>query len=190
MNQPIKDAPTLNGLIPATMEAVAAEVAADPDKGRLGFGVQSTWEGATRIGCRVPGFELAGQRIERPFDVRIDEPSELLGSDTAPNPQQLLLSALAGCLSVTLVDHGTMMGIAIDELAVDIAGELDLRGVFGLDPDTPPGFAAFTCEVRIRAEASREQLEELLAAACSLSPTYWQISRSAPIHTELTVLPA
>ena len=188
MNKPLPDPHLLNGQSPAAMEAIAADIAATPAKAKVAFPVTSTWEGATRIRGVVPGFELAGQTIERPHRLQVDEPSELLGSDEGPNPQQLLLTALASCLSITMVDHATMMGIGIDSLEVEVRGELDLRGVLGLDADIAPGFAELSCRVRIRADASRDRLSELLAAACALSPTYWQLGRSADIHTTLVVL--
>ncbi len=50
---------------------------------------------------------LEGTKAEtkiREFKVIVDEPLELKGTNTAPNPVELLLTALGGCVALTY--HG------------------------------------------------------------------------------------
>ncbi len=45
-----------------------------------------------------------------------DEPPEVKGTDTAPNPYELLLGALAACACITLSLYSQHKGIAIDTI--------------------------------------------------------------------------
>ncbi|MGC7358423.1 OsmC family protein, partial [Mycobacteroides abscessus subsp. massiliense] len=62
-----------------------------------------------------------------------DEPPELLGGNTAPNPQELLMAALNACMSVGYAAVAATMGVTVRSLEIETTGELDLRGFLGLD---------------------------------------------------------
>src|SRR5688572_33098657 len=93
-------APILNGIDLPALGDFVERVSADPAEGMLGFRVTTRWSGQTRSETTIDGYELGGQAIERRFKVIADEPLELLGTDTAPNPQELLMAALNACMAV------------------------------------------------------------------------------------------
>src|SRR5512136_2351234 len=68
----------------------------------------------------------------RGFTVPIDEPRELGGNDTAPNPVELLLAALGGCQEIVYRAFAAVLGIEIDRIEVHAKGILDLHGFLGL----------------------------------------------------------
>ena len=77
--------------------------------------------------------------MHRNFTIDADEPFELLGRNTAPNPQELLMTALNACLTVRLRDRRAERGIALESVQIETSGALDLRGLLGLDPAVAPG---------------------------------------------------
>ncbi len=72
------------------------------------------WLGGFRTAIQAGGYTF-----------RSDEPEELAGTGTGPNPAQLLLSATASCLAVGYAANATARGIKIDELEINAEGELD-----------------------------------------------------------------
>ena len=52
---------------------------------------------------------------------RADEPAALGGGDTAPDPMQLVLSALGACTAITLRMYAKRKGWALDQVEVDLA---------------------------------------------------------------------
>jgi putative redox protein len=50
-----------------------------------------------------------------------DEPSDKGGQDTAPNPIQILLSALGACTVVTLEMYANHKGLKIEHVQLDLA---------------------------------------------------------------------
>jgi hypothetical protein len=78
---------TVNGIDVSALRQFAQQVAADPAKGIVRFSVGTKWEHQTRTVATVRHYELGGERHTRHFEIAADEPAELLGKDTAPNPQ-------------------------------------------------------------------------------------------------------
>src|SRR6266511_1202496 len=93
----------VNGLDVQALTEVIADIQRDPAKGQVSFRVQTEWKGQTRSRAQVDSYTIGGQEIHRHFAIDADEPFELLGRNTAPNPQELLMAALNACLVVGYV---------------------------------------------------------------------------------------
>jgi uncharacterized OsmC-like protein len=76
--------------------------------------------------------ELRSETKIRQFSVTVDEPPSLGGTDTGPNPVELVLAALATCQEITSRAYATALGIPLDSISVKLEGSLDLRGFFAV----------------------------------------------------------
>ena len=123
--------------------------------------------------------ELTGL-VERMLDA--DEPAITAGRDSAPNSVEYVLHALATCLTGTLVSHAAVRGIEIEAVESSYTGDMDVRGLLGLADDVRKGFNKVTVNIRVKSEASAEQLTELAL----YSPVYDMVSRSLPVEFTLT----
>lgn len=84
------------------------------------------------------------------------------GPGTAACSGDLLLEALAACAQVTCQMVAAAIGIDTRAIAVEVQGDLDLRGTLGVSRDAPVGFDAIRLRFEVDApEASAEQLEKL-----------------------------
>lgn len=182
-----KEPAIINGLdLDALAEAVRG-IEEDPAKGIVGFHVRSTWAGRTRSESEVSAYTLAGERIPRRFRIQADEPIELLGDNTAPNPQELLMSALNACMMVGYVAGAALRGITIESLEIETEGELDLRGFLGIDPKVKPGYDALRATVRIKGDGTPEQFREIHEAVKNLSPNYFNVTQPVRVDADLVV---
>ena len=94
--------PSRNGIDVAQVYGTLDAIAADPSLARFEFRVRNRWIDGTHSRSTIQGFYGAGQEDasrERPFEVDASEPPVLLGHNEAPNPAELLMHALAGCLT-------------------------------------------------------------------------------------------
>lgn len=169
------------------LRGVIEQVAADARKGRVGFRVKSRWQGGTRSETAVDGWEVGGERKPRQFRIASDEPEELLGTNTAPNPQELLMAAMNACMMVGYVACSAMKGIELESVEIETAGELDLRGFLGIDPGVKPGYEEVRYTVRIKGNGTREQFEEVHRTVMQTSPNYFNISKPIRIVPTLVV---
>jgi uncharacterized OsmC-like protein len=97
---------------------------------------------------------------------------------------EFLLHALAGCVTTTFVLHATARGITVRELLTQLEGDLDLRGLLGLDDSVSPGYERIRITMNVKADCSDEELEELLAYTQQHSPVCNTVCRPVPVMIE------
>ncbi len=177
----------LNGIDVDALEAVVRDVGQDASKGRVEFRVKSQWKGGTRSEASVDSYTLGGQRISRSFRIAADEPAELLGQNSAPNPQELLMAALNACIMVGYVAGAAVNGITLEKVEIETTGELDLRGFLGIDESVKPGYDALHYVVRIKGNGTAEQFKAIHENVVKTSPNYFNLSRPVQINARLEV---
>ena len=175
----------VNGLDLAALSHVVETVEKDPSKAKVGFDVTTRWAGQTRTETTVQGVTVGGQHVARSHVIAADEPTGLLGNDSAPNPQELLMAALNACITVGYVAGASIRGITLESLEIRTRGELDLRGFLGLSDAVAPGYENVEYEVRIKGSGTPEQFEEIHQTVMKTSPNYFNISR--PIRLKGTI---
>ena len=167
----------VNGIDLDALDATVDAIRNNVGCGGAGFRVKTQWKGQTRSESTVECFNCGGEPVQRNFTIVADEPRELLGSDTAPNPQELLLSAVNACMMVGYVSQAAMRGIALKDCRIETEGELDLRGFLGLDDSVPSGHRRINYTVYLDGDATRAELEELHEAVMRTSPNYFNIAQ-------------
>ena len=177
----------INGLDVDALLEVVQEVERDPSKGVVEFRVKTEWQGQTRSEASVESYTLGGERVERPFKFTIDEPFELLGENTAPNPQEYLMAALNACVTVGYVTGAAVKGITLEKLEIETHGELDLRGFLGIDPTVKPGYDTVHYTVRIKGNGTPEQFQEIHETVLKTSPNYFNVSQPITVDATLQV---
>jgi OsmC-like protein len=177
----------VNGLDVDEIRDVARELGRDPARGQMEFRVCTEWKGQLRSRTSVDSYTIGRWCVHRHFDVDADEPFELLGRNTAPNPQELLMAALNAGLTVGYVVQAALRGITLESLHVETTAALDLRGVLGLDPQVPPGFDTLRYVARLKGFGTPEQFQEIHEAVVRTSPNYFNVSQPVKIDARLVV---
>lgn len=116
----------------------------------------------------------------RGFYFGMDEPRELGGKDTAPNPVELLLAALGGCQEIVYRAFAAVLGIEIEKIEVHAKGYIDLHGFLGL-ADVPAGFTNISFTTRIVSPASVESVRQLAALVEKHCPVQDTFARAIPV---------
>lgn len=177
----------VNGLDLDALQETVAAIQEDASKALVRFAVATRWTGQTGSRSTVKGYELAGEHIAREFEIAADEPSELLGRNTAPNPQELLMAAVNACMTVGYVAGASIHGITLDSLEIETTGQLDLRGFLGLDDGVAPGYEAIDYTVRIAGDGTPAQFEEIHRTVMATSPNYFNLARPIRMNGRLQV---
>lgn len=178
---------TVNGIDVDVLRQVVSEVAEDPAKGMVRFAVKSAWQGQTKSRATVESYRIGGREVERHFEIDVDEPLELLGQNSAPNPQEMLMTALNACIMVGYVAGAAIKGIRLDKVEIETSGELDLRGFLGIDPSVPPGYETIRYTVTMKGDGSETEFRDIHEAVLRTSPNYFNIVRPIRIDSQLVV---
>lgn len=175
----------VNGLDLAALGETVEAIQADPKLAKVSFDVTTRWTGQTRSELTVEGFTLGGERIARSHKIIADEPAQLLGDDSAANPQELLMAAVNACMTVGYVAGAALKGITLSKLEIRTKGTLDLRGFLGLDDSVPPGYEVVDYEVSIAGNGTPQQFEEIHQTVMKTSPNYFNLSRPIRLNGSL-----
>jgi uncharacterized OsmC-like protein len=184
MNE-VMDKNCVNGIDLDALGEVAAAIQEDAAKGILGFRVRTEWTGQTRSETTIDSCTMGGERIARRHKIVADEPYELLGTDSAPNPQELLMSAVNACMMVGYVAQAAVRGITLTACRIEMQGELDLRGFLGLDTTVPNGYRQLDYLVTLEGDGTREQYEDMHEAVKATSPNFYNINRTIEMNGRL-----
>lgn len=99
----------------------------------------------------------------RSFELRNDEPADLGGTDTGPNPVEAVLAALGSCQAIVYRAYANALGLKVDRVEVETRGHLDIRGFLG-DATVPAGFERVTFTTRVVSSEPAEKIEALARA--------------------------
>ena len=177
----------VNGIDLDALGQAVAEIQQDASKAKVEFRVTSRWKGQTRSEATVDGYKIGGEKVDRKFSVQVDEPHELLGENTAPNPQEMLMTALNACIMVGYVAGAATNGITLEKLEIETEGELDLRGFLGLDDTVRPGYESIQYTVRMKGNGTPEQFQKIHENVMRSSPNYFNIANPIRIDATLEV---
>lgn len=181
---------SLNGIDVPALQGFAETVKKDPARGIVKFNVHTRWQGQTRTSATATEYSLGGKSHRRHFEIAADEPGELLGLNSAPNPQEVLMAALNACMSVGYVANAAAMGIEVEKLEIRTEGQLDLRGFLGIDPSVKPGYEEVRYTVTIKTKSPKLKVEELHQLVMKTSPNFSNFATPVRMVPTLIVEPA
>ena len=130
------------------------------DVSNAGLTYKVTGEGYGSVATKLQ----AGKHV-----FHIDEPVGLAGDDAAASPVEIALGAFIACQIVVYRLYAQNLGIVIDTIKAEVEGDLDVRGLFGIDETIRPGFSEIRLTTRVTGPESAEryaQLQEVVDANC------------------------
>ena len=184
-NAAIQQKNMTNGVDVGQVMNVIGSIEADTGYASFQWRATNQWIDGGMSRTRVKEF-FAGNAEDttrqEAFTLDADEPAIAAGQNRAANSMEYVLHALATCLTGTLVYHAAVRGIEIEAVDSSYSGDMDVRGLFGLSDEVRKGFSKVTVSMRVKSEASAEELTELAL----FSPVHDIISRSLPVDFSLT----
>jgi uncharacterized OsmC-like protein len=168
----------------ATLDAITAQ----PEIAGFQFRARNRWIGGAHNRSVIKDFRGAGgedtSRAEA-FVLDAGEPAVLLGTDTGPNPAELVLHALAACLTTSLVYVAAARGVTLTEVESTLEGEIDLRGALGLSGEVRNGYSGIRVAFTVRGDAPPERLREIVERAQARSAVLDIVSRGVPVTVDV-----
>jgi uncharacterized OsmC-like protein len=178
----------VNGVDRTQLFDTVNAIQSTPGLARFQFRAHNQWVNGGHNRTTIKDFYGAGQEDAsraRPFVFDADEPAVLLGEDHGANPVEYVLTALAGCLTTSLVYHAAARGITLQEVEARLEGDLDLHGFLGLSEDVRNGYENVRVIFRVKGDAPDETLAELVELAQKRSPVFDIVSHPVPVTVAL-----
>ena len=163
--------------------AVDKLVRENPALGKCQFKAKSSWQRGTKSQVSINAWTAGGNNMSpapRRFTIMVDEPSELGGVDGAPNPVEVLLSALAGCVTAGIATNAQMFGVPIDAIDIDLEADVDARGFLGHDQSVRNGVTDIRYTVTIQSSAPEDKVRKCKETIDRKSPVRDTLAN--PVH--------
>jgi uncharacterized OsmC-like protein len=170
------DAPTPadNGVNTEALIGARGAFAEAPQAAAFTFRSICEWIDGTQNRNTINGYFGLGQEHARKqtFTIESDHPEVFAAKDSAPTPPEIVLSALASCLTGGVAAVAQHRGIQLRSVRAVVEGDLDVQGILGMDPDVRNGFSAIRVSFDIVADASDEDIRALVAQSQKRSAVF------------------
>jgi uncharacterized OsmC-like protein len=145
-----------------------------PEAAAFTFRSTCGWMEGTHSSNAINGYFGLGQNHERKQTYRIesDHPEVFAAADRAPTPPEIVLAALASCLSGGVAAVAQHRGIQLNQMRAIVEGDMDVRGILGMDPDVRNGFSAIRVRFEIDADATEGEIAALVAQSQKRSAVF------------------
>jgi uncharacterized OsmC-like protein len=140
-----------------------AAIRQNPGLEKLTVKAKSTWCRGTTTQVTLSEWYAGGNRMTAParrFTITVDEPADLGGGDRAPFPPEVLLAALAGCVTNATATNAALFGVPIDGIEMDLEAHIDARGFMGHDKSVRNGITDINYTITIQSPASEDKVRK------------------------------
>lgn len=165
------------------VETIGA-VQGNPELAKFEFRSKNSWIDGGHCVTSIKDFYGVGAEDEsrqETFTMECDHPNVLLGNDKAATPPEVVLHALGSCLTAAMTYHAAANGIDIEGAESTLEGGVDLHGFLGLSTEIRKGFDGIKVRIKVKSDASAEQLENL----AKFSPVFDMITNPTPVSIEI-----
>jgi cytochrome P450/uncharacterized OsmC-like protein len=183
----VTDNPVENGVNVTALLGAREALSAAPEAAEFTWRASCTWRNGTHSHSTVDGFTGLGaeQQHRSTYEYDIDHPECFASEDNGATPVEVVLVGLVGCLTAGVAAVAQFRGIQLRSVTATIEGQMNVLGILGADPDIRNGFEAVTVRFAIDADASREDLQALIAQAQKRSAVFDIVANPTKVLVEL-----
>src|SRR3990170_3292226 len=146
-----------------------------PEAAQFTWRASSKWQNGVHSTTSVQNFFGLGQeqshKTEAVFSA--DHPEVFAAQDNGITPIEYLLVGLASCLTAGVASVAQNRGIQLRSVESTVEGQHDIRGILGADSDVRNGFNDIKVSFNIDADASKEDIEALVAQSQKRSAVFY-----------------
>jgi uncharacterized OsmC-like protein len=181
------DTPVDNGVnVAALLEAREALTAA-PEAAQFKWRASCVWEHGTHSRSTVESFFGLGaeQNHKTTFSFDADHPELFASEDHGATPVEIVLVALASCLTAGVAAVAQNREIQLRSVSATLEGDMDVSGILGIDSDIRNGFSGIRVTYDIDADATPDDIKALVAQSQKRSAVYDIITNPTNVTVEV-----
>ena len=166
--------PVDNGVDIDFLREAREALTAEPEGAKFKWRVTNTWVRGTHSQTTARGFFGLGEEQDRSeaFHFDADHPEVFSADDAGATPTEIVLAALASCLTAGIATVAQNRDIQLRSVSATLEGDMDVRGVLGIDSDVRNGYSDIRVTYAIDADCSRQDLEALVAQSQKRSAVF------------------
>jgi uncharacterized OsmC-like protein len=155
-----------------------------PEAAQFTWRASSKWQHGVHSETTIQKYfglgEEQSHKTETVFDA--DHPETFAAPDNGITPIEYVLVALASCLTAGVASVAQNRGIQLRSVESTVEGNHDIRGILGVDSDVRNGFNDIKVTFNIEADASKEEIEAVVAQSQKRSAVFDAVSNPTEIE--------
>jgi uncharacterized OsmC-like protein len=179
--------PVDNGVNVEALLGAREALTAAPQAAQFKWRASCKWVNGTHSHSSVKSFfglgEEQSHKTEAVFDA--DHPEVFAATDSGITPIEYLLVGLASCLTAGVASVAQNRGIQLRSVESTVEGNHDIRGILGVDSDVRNGFNDVKVTFSIDADASKEEIEALVAQSQKRSAVFDALTNPTEVTVEV-----
>ena len=158
-----------------------------PEAAQFTWRASARWQTGVHSQIMVDSFFGLGeeQSHQTGSTFEADHPAVFAATDNGITPIEYLLVGLASCLTAGVASVAENRGIQLRSVESKLEGAHDIRGILGADSDVRNGFNDIKVTFTIDADASKQEIEALVAQSQKRSAVFDALSNPTNITVEV-----
>jgi uncharacterized OsmC-like protein len=175
-----------NGVDVQALLGAREALTAAPEAARFQWRATCNWVNGTHSHSEVERFYGLGaeQSHRRRFIFDADHPEIFAAEDHGATPVEYVLVGLASCLTAGVASVAQNRNIQLHSVRATLEGEMDLQGILGIDAEVRNGYQRIRVLFDIDADASREEIEAVVAQSQKRSAVYDIVTNPTFVEVE------
>ena len=145
-----------------------------PEAARFSWRASCEWVRGTHARSTIRSYFGLGEEQQHRMAHRVetDHPELFASEDHGATPVEIVLAGLAGCLTAGIAAVAQNRNIQLHKVTATLEAGMDLQGILGIDEDVRNGFDGVKVTFDIDADATREEIEALVAQSQKRSAVF------------------
>ena len=169
------EAPTVdNGVNIEALRGARQALTDAPEAAQFQWRARCEWVNGTHSRSTITDFSGLGEQHahRQAFSIEADHPEVFASEDNGATPPEIVLGALASCLTAGVATVATNRGVQLRSVTATVEAEMDLQGILGIDGDVRNGFDRINVSFDIDADASPADIEAIVAQSQKRSAVF------------------
>ncbi len=177
-----------NGVNVDALLGAREALTAAPAAAKFTWRATNKWVNGTHSETKIKGFYGLGQEQSHKteFNFEADHPEIFASEDKGATPVELVLAGLASCLTAGVAAVAQHRKIQLRSVTATLEGGMDLQGILGIDDDVRNGFDGIKVTYKIDADATKEQIEALVAQSQKRSAVFDIITNPTNVTVQVS----
>lgn len=175
---------TDNGVNVDALLGAREALAAAPEAAQFTWRAECEWLNGAHSRSTMTGFFGLGQdhAHKEAYSIDADHPACFAAQDNGVTPPEMVLAALASCLSAGVASVAQHRGVQLNSVTARVEGDMDIYGILGMDADIRNGFSTIRVSFDIDADASRADIEAIVAQSQKRSAVFDMLSNPSTVN--------
>lgn len=183
----VTETPLPNGVNVAAILEARQHMTDMPELAQFQWRATSEWAGGVHTRTTIKDFSGAGgeQAHNKTYTFDADHPEVFAAPDAGATPVEFVLVGLTSCLTAGVASVAANRGITLESVTATIEGDMDLRGILGIDKEVRNGYEQIRVTFDVRGDASADELEALVAQSAKRSAVFDIVSNPTAVSIEV-----